>query len=528
MTTPSFNEEQTDQSSPTYEKRRRSPVALITGIALVIALVVAGAIWLSGRDAGGNGTESPTEGAPAEPGEDQESTDPSELVIGVPLEPTNMNIRETAGVALDQLLIDNVYEGLVTFVPGTTDIRPLLAESFELDDTGTTYTFTLRQGVTFHSGNALTAHDVVSSLEISLQGQASVSSPDPQTVILQLEEPNSFLLPALAGRAGLILEAAATNDLANSANGTGPYLLDNWKQGDSATLVKNPDYWGTEATIDQVVYRYIPDAKAAVNASLDGDLDVQLAVQPTLRPEFDGSDFALVRSSSTDVFTLGYNSAREPLNNPRVRQALSMAIDTDALIEALGGDGMSLGGPITPIEPGYEDLTSINAYDPEAARALLDEEGIDSLALTVIAPNFYESTALDVVATQFAEIGISLTIRPVEFGTWLEDVYTNKDFDLSYVDHAEGFDFGNYANPDYYFGYDNPQVQTLFAQALASLTLDDAAPILQEAARIVAADAPAKWLYNYNATNAVASYVSGFPQNNTNSRINLEGVTVDK
>lgn len=524
MNQPSFEDEPRQTSSPTYEKKRRSPVAAIVALIVALALIVAGVLWFVNRDTGttnggGGGTIDPSVPPVTPSGSD------GELTIGMLLEPTNLNIRETAGVALDQLLVDNVYEGLVTFVPGTTEIRMLLAESYELNDDATRYEFKLRESVTFHSGNPLTAEDVVASLQTTI-ADATIEASDEHTVVIELTEPNSLLLPTLASRLGVILEAAATNDLANSANGTGPYLLEEWKQGDSATLVKNPDYWGEEATLERVVYRYIPDAKAAVNASLDGDLDVQLTVQPTLRAEFEGTHFNLVPSVSTDVFTLAYNNARPPLDNPRVRQALSMAIDTEAIIEALGGDGQSLGGPITSIEPGYEDLTAINAYNPDESRRILEEEGIGILNLTVTAPNFYETTALDVVATQFAEIGVTLTINQVEFGTWLEDVYTNKDYDLSYVDHAEGFDFENYANPNYYFGYNNPEVQSLYAEAVASRTLDEAAPLLKQAARVVAADAPAKWLYNYNATNAVASYVKGFPEHNTNSRINLEGVTI--
>src|SRR5690606_40202464 len=93
-------------------------------------------------------------------------------------------------------------------------------------------------------------------------------------------------------------------------------------------------------------------------------------------------------------------------------------------------------------------------------------------------------------------------IEQVEFGTWLEVVYTSKDFDLSYVDHAEAFDFVNYTHADYYFGYDNPEVQSLYDAALKAGSLEEMSTLLAEAARIVAEDAPAKWLYNYTPTNA--------------------------
>lgn len=494
-----------------YQKKHRSKTPLIIGILVVIALVVGGIVIAQSLN---------------KPSDEAEK---DELTIGILLAPTNLDIRNTSGVALDQVLADNVYQGLVGFAPGSLDVRPVLAEEFTVNDDGTRYEFVLREGVTFHSGAPLTADDVVTSLHDTFGGSISVSAPEERLIVIELDAPNSFLPFQLAGREGLILESAATNDLKNTANGTGPYRLQSWTEGDNITLVRNEDYWGEPATLDTAIFRYIPDGKAAVNASLDGDLDVQIAVLPTLTPELEANEnFTLVNAASTDVFTLAYNGARAPFDDPRVRTAFSQAIDTESLVIALQGDGTPLGGPITSLEPGYEDLTSVNAYDPDNARALLAEAGVENLEVTVTAPNFYDTVALDIVASQLAEVGVTLNIEQVEFGTWLEDVYTNKDFDLSYVDHAEAFDFVNYTRADYYFGYDNPEVRALYEAALKAGSLDEMSTLLAQAARIVAEDAPATWLYNYTPTNAIATHVEGFPASNTNSRINLEGVTIKK
>lgn len=453
------------------------------------------------------------------------------LTVGLVLEPTNLNVRTTPGAALDQVLLDNVYQGLVTFTSGTLDIAPALAEDFTVSDDGLTYVFTLKSDARFHSGEAVTAEDVVTSLEETqpLLGASveSITATDERTVTVSLNEPNSQLLFLLAGRAGIILEAGATNDLNSTANGTGPYQLEQWKQGDSITLTAVDDYWGTPATLETVVFRYIPDGKAAVNATLSGDLDVQTAVLPDLQAELaNESGITLVRAASTDVFTLAYNNARAPLDDLRVREAISQAIDQEALIAALLGDGLPLGSPITELEPGYRDLTAINAYDPESARALLAEADAEALSLTLTIPNFYGTTIPNLLVTQLADVGITLELNVVEFATWLEQVYTNKDFDLSYIDHAEARDFANYANPDYYFGYNNSEVQKLYAESLRARDAAEENEKLGEAAEIVANDAVAKWLYNYTPTTAIREGVSGFPTSNTNSRINLEGVTV--
>ena len=326
----------------------------------------------------------------------------------------------------------------------------------------------------------------------------------------------------------MILEGGSTEGLQNSANGTGPFEFTRWKQGDSITLEKNPDYWGEQAKVDSAIFRFFPEGRAAVNALKDGDIDVHTALLPPLRTEFEGNaNFDLVRAESADVFTLGYNSARAPFDDPRVRQALSMAIDGETLVGTQNGDAKPLGSPITELEPGYADVTNVNGYDPEAARALLAEAGQPNLSLTITAPNFYDTASLDLVVSQLAEVGVSAKIKPVEFPTWLNDVYSNHDFDLSYVDHAEARDFGNYANPGYYFGYDNPEVQRLYAEALASIDPAVEDELLQQAARLVAEDAPAKWLFNYTPTNVVSTKVSDFPSVNTNSRVSLAGVSVE-
>lgn len=508
---------ESNPKAPSYEKRKRSKTPLIIGIVIVVGLVAAIAAYFAlTKPAGDSGGK-------------------NEIAVGLVLEPTSLDVRNDAGVATGQVLIDNVYQGLVGIAPGSiADIVPVLAtEMPEVSADGLEYTFTLRDGVTFHSGAALTTDDVVASLEPALTPETvgyavAVEKIGDSQVKLTLEQPNSLLLWELAGSAGVILEGGATDGLQNSANGTGPFEFARWKQGDSITLEKNADYWGEPAKVDSAIFRFFPEGRAAVNALKDGDIDVHTALLPPLRAEFEGNaNFDLVRAESADVFTLGYNSARAPFNDPRVRQALSMAIDGKTLVGTQNGDAKPLGSPITELEPGYADLTDINAYDPEAARALLAEAGQPNLSLSITAPNFYDTASLDLVVSQLAEVGVSAKVKAVEFPTWLNDVYSNHDFDLSYVDHAEARDFGNYANPGYYFGYDNPEVQRLYAEALASIDPAAEADLLEQAARLVAADAPAKWLFNYTPTNVVGTQVHGFPSVNTNSRVNLAGVSVE-
>lgn len=461
------------------------------------------------------------------------------VTVGLVLEPTNLDVRSTSGIALDQILIDNVYQGLVSRTE-TGSIVDTLASKHQITDKGLTYTFALRPGVTFHDGAALKASDVVWSLKqvlsnarfsghADLAAVRSIGSPDGKSVVLKLSHPDSNLLWALSGRAGLVLEQAATNTLATSANGTGPYRLASWRQGDSVTFVRNDRYWGRKANVARVVFRYFTDGNAALNATLSGDLDVQTAVDGTLAPQLKGnSDYRLVSGRTTDKYTLAFNNAKAPLNDVRVRRALRLAIDHKAIIAALGGYGVQQGGPVPLSDPGYQDFTSVDAYNPAKARALLAAAGQSNLTLSLTIPSFYGTTVSDVLTSQLAKVGVTLKVRQVEFATWLKDVYTNHDYQLSYVNHAEARDFGNFANPKYYFGYDNPKVQALYAQSNTATTDFAARARLIQAARLVVQDVPVDWLYTATTLTALRKTISGFPTEFTSARLNLANLTVNK
>jgi peptide/nickel transport system substrate-binding protein len=169
----------------------------------------------------------------------------------------------------------------------------------------------------------------------------------------------------------------------------------------------------------------------------------------------------------------------------------------------------------------------VRPFDPERAKELLAEAGQSDLELTLTIPNIYSTTVSNLLVSQFADVGVTLTVDSVEFGAWLEDVYTNKDYDLSFVDHLEARDFGNWANPDYYFGYDNAEVQSLFQQSVAATNSDDAAALLAEAARIVAEDHAGDVVYNATALTAVADGITGFPTDSPNARLDLGELAVE-
>ncbi|WP_127819363.1 ABC transporter substrate-binding protein [Microbacterium sp. CPCC 204701] len=484
------------------------------------SLLAAGALLLTACSPG-------AEPAPTATGEpDPEAS----VAIRLVLEPGNLDIRQTAGAALDQILVDNVYQGLIART-AEQDIAPALASDWTVSPDGLTYTFTLREGVAFHDGQPLTPQDVVWSLTTRkntpdwsdsgrLANVATIAA-EGQDITLTLTEPDSSLLWNLTGRAGIVLKEGDTVDYNTAANGTGPFVLDEWRQGDSITFVRNDAYWGEPPQVAEVVFDYIPDNQAALNAALAGEVDVVTGFDANLREQIEANgDFVLELGQSTDKGTLAFNQVSGPLADVRVRQAIRQAIDHDAIIEALAS-GQTQYGPIPELDPGYEDLSDVAPYDPEAARALLEEAGAEDLELTLTIPSFYATTIPQILVSDLNEVGITLEVESVDFSTWLNDVYINQDYELSFVLHTEARDFENWADSDYYFTYDNPEVQELYAQSLAATDDDEAADLLREAARIVAEDHAADWLYTGASVIAVGTTITGMPSINVNERLNL-------
>jgi peptide/nickel transport system substrate-binding protein len=458
------------------------------------------------------------------------------VVVGAVLEPTSLDIVTQAGAALDQVLLDNVYETLLTFEDGESQAG--LAELPEISEDGTAYTFTIPEGVTFHDGDPLTASDVVWSLDQSraetavaaadLASVTAVTAPDDQTVEVTLSEPDNDLLFNLSRRAGVVLNEGAT-DLQNTANGTGPFVLADWSQGSSITLERFADYAGEPAGVAEVTFQYYTDPNAAVNALTAGDADLLTGVSTDLVGQFeDDPEYVVTEGTTNGEFTLGFNNSRPPFDDVNVRRALRQAIDKQGFLDLFNGYGTLIGGPVPPTDPWYEDLTDVVPYDPEAARAALEAAGVaEGTSFTLTIPNFYPTTISEYVASQLAEVGVEIEIVPVEFSVWLEQVFTNVDYDLTGVLHVEPRDIGNYANPEYYWRYDNPEVQQLVADAKTAASPDEATDLLKQAARQISEDSPVDWLLLYSDLVVARAGVSGYPQNDTASRFDASGITVE-
>lgn len=446
----------------------------------------------------------------------------TEARIGLQLEPPTLDLTASPAAAIPQVLLYNVYETLVR-LQADGSITGLLAESWEVSDDALTYTFSLREGVSFHNGDPLTAEDVVFSIENVLREEevendegelvvqtvhpfASTFAPidtviavDDSTVEITLTQPSANLLFFMTQGQGVILNQNAIDDIANNAIGTGPFEFEDWTVGDNIRLERNDDYWGEPALLETIDFQYIADPNALNNAMLSDQLDLVAGVSaPELLEVFEADErFEVLTGLTYGEVTLSLNGRRAPFDDVLVRQAVSHAIDRQAVVDlAYAGYGTPIGSFSTPLDPWFKDLTGVYPYDPARAEELLTEAGATGATIEmVLPPPSYASRGGEIIASQLEQVGLDVNITNVEWGVWLEDVFSNNDFDMSIVAHVEPLDLAQYGNPDYYWGNDSPDVAPILAQADAEADPDVRNELYGQVLDEITAQAADQWLF---------------------------------
>lgn len=426
------------------------------------------------------------------------------VTIAVQLEPPNLDPTGGAAQAIDTVVYQNVFEGLTKFEADGA-VVPSLAQSWDISEDGLEYTFNLVPGVTFHDGTTMDADDVVFSLnraraDDSTNAQkalfadiASVEALAPTTVKVTLSQPNGSFLFNMAWGDAVIVAEESIADIATNPIGTGAYTFSDWVQGDRIELLRNDEYWGIAPAITNATFRFISDPTAAFAAVMAEDVDAFAGFPaPENLPQFDADPrFQVIRGNTEGETILSTNNKMPPFDNKLVRQAMAHAIDRQAIIDgATFGLGTPIGTHFAPHNPDYVDLTGLSAYDPDKARALLAEAGFaDGFSTTLkLPPPSYARRGGEIIAAQLREVGIETEITNLEWAQWLEEVFNGKDFGLTIVSHTEPMDIGIYANPDYYFQYDNPDFQALMANLTSTADPAARSAILKEAQTIIAED----------------------------------------
>ncbi|MGQ9509795.1 MAG: ABC transporter substrate-binding protein [Thermodesulfobacteriota bacterium] len=404
------------------------------------------------------------------------------LRVAQGVEPPGLDPTTNPSTAIPRVVYSNVLEGLVK-IDRDGKIVPALAQ-YQISKDGKEYTFNLKKGVKFHDGKSFTAEDVKFTFERLMDPKTATVHPeyykdiesiqvvDQYMLKIRLKNVNSRFLFNLARPDSVIIHSQVADRLKTAPVGTGPFRFVEWVRGDRIVLEKFGEYHRKGLPyLNKVTFRFIADPSAQIASLRAGDIDVigyDVSPENALLLEKDPK-FKVLNGYTTTEVILSTNNSRKPFDDVRVRRAMAYAIDREALIKgAMSGYGMPIGSHMDPTNPFYIDLVALYPYNPEKAKQLLAEAGYpNGFEATIKLPEryAYAKRSGEIIADMFSRIGIKLKIELIEWGQWIDRVFKNADYDLTVIGHAEPFDINIYANPKYYFRYDNPRFQEILRKA---------------------------------------------------------------
>ena len=478
-------------------------------LALVLLMTLLGTV-LSGC---GDGSAAETQKSRA---------DTNELVVGIAQDlDDSLDPHKTVKAGTREVMF-NVFEGLMKPTPNG-DLTPAIAESYEVSEDRMTYTFHLREGVQFHNGETVTAEDVVYSIQRCaaatetgiVQVEAfsviqSIETPDDKTVAITISEPSNEFISYMT----TAILPADYDKQDTAPVGTGPFKFVSRTAQDSVVLEKFNEYWGTPAQLDKVTLKIMENADSLMMSLQSGAIDLCAHLTSTQVAQLE-KDFNVAEGTMNLVQAMYLNNAVAPFDDVRVRQALCYAVDKQEIIDlAFDGYGSPIGSSMYPAFGKYFDDSLTNYYtkDVEKAKALLAEAGYpDGFDMTITVPSNYKPhmDTAEVLVQQLAQIGVNATIEPIEWESWVSDVYAGRQFQSTVVGvdasamtarallerftSDYGKNFINYNNAEYdalfqqtLTAYDDAEQTAIYKQMLANLTENAANVYIQDLADLVA------------------------------------------
>ncbi len=399
--------------------------------------------------------------------QDNGGAEPGVLMVGLDEDPPGL---DPAGnfLSISALSVGNaLYDTLMRAAPGA-EPEPNLAQSLSESADRLSWTLTLRPGVTFHDGTALDAAAVKVNLDRQKQSRLNGGSLDPlqevvvedsQTATLRLKVPWTALPAVLAGVQGMMLSPAAVDlagaDLARAplGAGTGPYQFVEWVSDDHLTVKANPDYWGGPVGYQQITFRFLGEENTRLAAFKAGDLQVMTAaLSETVRKAQEGANdgaVQVVRPPTAGQTVLYLNTAKAPFDDVRVRRAMLLALDLDALSEALGGEGyQQYSWSVLPKDsPWYVPPERPLGHDPDQARRLIEDYETEtgqevSFTYSALSSSQTFADAGRAYAAAWADVGIEAKVANVADLTTLVLTMVLGQYDVA------GLVAGYYADPD--------------------------------------------------------------------------------
>ncbi|MBM3714502.1 MULTISPECIES: ABC transporter substrate-binding protein [Microbacterium] len=527
------------------------------------AAIAIGAIALSGctsqRDENGGGGDS---------GGDVDST----FVFGASGDPSSLD-PAFASDGESFRISRQIFEGLVGVEPGTADPAPALAESWEQSEDGLSYTFALKEGVTFHDGSEFNAEAVCFNFDrqnnftgiaqseslsyywgkimrgyadtgTSIYGGCEASSPTEVTITLT--EPFAGFIPALSLPAFAIqsptaLEQYAADDVGGTSEaptlseyatahptGTGPFRFDSWEPGAEATLSAYDDYWGEQGQVTEIIFRVIGDTTARRQALESGSIDGYDLVAPADLGALEDAGYTLVNRDPFNILYLAMNQADPALADIRVRQAIAHAIDKEQLISQVLPEGTTVASQFMPDSViGFNPDVTEYEFDQEGARALLAEAGFTDANPLTLTFNYPVNISRPYMPnpeqiftnlqSQLSAVGIVLNPVSNEWGEYLDLIQGGSDHGI----HLLGWT-GDYNDPDNFvgtffggasneWGFDNAELFSALTSARGLATESEQETAYQAVNEQIAQFLPGVPLANPTPTLAFASRVASYP-----------------
>lgn len=457
------------------------------------------------------------------------------LELAVDASPAGLDPHIVTAFASFQIVNGTIYEALTRVTPDLS-IEPGLAESWEVSDDGLTYTFTLRDGVTFHDGSAMTAEDVVASIErvksadigsplaSRVAAVASATAVDEKTVAITLSEPSAPFLTQLASIAIVPSEFQADKDsLQQKPVGTGPFAFVEWQPNNFILLSANEEYWAEGVPkAEGVRFNIVPESATRQVGITSGqysilpNIDAATALQLQGRPGVELQD-----TLELSYTLLGMNTSQPPFDNPLVRQAVNYALDREAIVQAaLFGSGVPA-GPLSPsLQAWARDVSEFPCYEhsPERARELLEEAGVDmpvEITMLVLPRQDIRDIA-QVAQQQLNAAGFQVELNIPELGQFVQD-WRNSNFDIFASANAGSVDPDDFfyrafrtGGSTNVFKYSDPRVDELLDTGRTSLDQEARKAAYDEVQGILACEGPVAHVAYGQLYTAVRTGVTGF------------------
>lgn len=436
------------------------------------------------------------------------------------VDPHNLSLNS------DIMLSRQIYEPLYWINDEGEEI-PMLATEYSISEDGLTWTFQLREGVTFQNGDPLTAQDVVYSYERcfdnaymqeKVEAIDSVTAPDDSTVEMHLKYQFSPLMEKIAA-IGIVSQSFAEANMDDqgllgfNACGTGAYSVKEAIPDVSITLEAYSGYWGGEASIKTLNFEQITDETTAVTAFEAGEIDVMSIPSANWAQISESGQYNTDSRPSNHVVYLIFNTEAAPFDNRELRQAIAYAINREDII-AVAADGLA--DPATSLATsymlGYTEDHMTYEYDPEKAKELLAEagypDGLDIGSMKTMSGSYFEKV-MQVVQSQLAEIGITSTIEGMDGNSLVEDCITG-NFTLADMGQNLSLDYDflkTYFNEEYINGLNmarvsDSQIQELFEQGASTTDREERLAIYQEIEDLTQELCAYVPLYNLQTTTA--------------------------